>query len=144
MTFERHSIEERLKKLRQLVHNLEEIRAIPRDQFVADYRHYWLAERGLQLSAETVLDIAHHVLASVFSRYPDTNEEALDALHECQVIAADLHIQLKGFGGLRNLLVHGYLDIDEAQVYQHVQKAPDVLRGFCEQVIAWMDSHDRD
>lgn len=143
MTFERSSIEERLKKLHQLLQNLEEIRAIPGDQFVADFRHYWLAERGLQLSAETVLDIAYHILASVYGRYPETNEEALDALRECQVISADLHAQLKGFGGLRNVLVHGYLEIDEAQIYQHLQKAPDVLRRFCEQVIVWMDRHEQ-
>jgi uncharacterized protein YutE (UPF0331/DUF86 family) len=143
MTFERSSIEERLKKLRQLLQNLEEIRAIPADEFVADYRHYWLAERGLQLAAETVLDIAHHILAAVYGRYPETNEEALDALHQCQVIATDLHAQLQGFGGLRNVLVHGYLEIDEAQVYQHLQKAPDVLRRFCAEVITWMDNHDR-
>lgn len=139
MTFEQASVEQRLKKLHQLQQNLQEIAAVSRDQFVADYRQYWLAERGLQLAAEAVLDIAHHILAAVFGRFPETNEAALDGLRDCQVISAKWHSQLKGFGGLRNVLVHGYLDIDETQIYEHAQKAPEVLRGFSREIVAWMD-----
>jgi uncharacterized protein YutE (UPF0331/DUF86 family) len=83
MTFERATIEERLKKLRECTGRLDDIRTTPREEFTRNFRHYWLAERGLQLAAEIVFDVANHILAGVFGRYPETNEESLDGLLDC-------------------------------------------------------------
>jgi uncharacterized protein YutE (UPF0331/DUF86 family) len=141
MTFERITLEQRLKRLHEIRENLREVAATIESDFVADFHHYWLAERGLQLGAEVVLDIGNHVLATVFSRYPETNEETLSSMHECGVISPELYDQLKGYGGLRNILVHGYLRVDASQVYEHAQKAPDVLAMFSQEILAWMDAH---
>jgi uncharacterized protein YutE (UPF0331/DUF86 family) len=65
----------------------------------------------------------------------------LSSMHECGVISPELYDQLKGYGGLRNILVHGYLRVDASQVYEHAQKAPDVLAMFSQEILAWMDAH---
>ena len=46
---------------------------------------------------------------------------------------------MQGFGGFRNILVHHYLDIDEGQVYEYLQKAPSVLNRFSREVFEWLD-----
>lgn len=139
MTFEPETVRQRLKLLREYLSQLETIRGIPREDFVADFRHYWVAERGLQLAAEVMLDIANHILASVYHRFPETNEGALDELAACEVISPGLRESLQGFGGLRNVLVHRYLDIDEGQVHEHLQQAPDRLHRFVGEILQWLE-----
>jgi uncharacterized protein YutE (UPF0331/DUF86 family) len=143
MTFEATTVEQRLKKLREYVVRLEDIARTPKDTFVADYRQQWLAERGLQLCAEIVLDIANHILAAVYHRYPETNEEALDALRQSGVVTEAARAGLQGFGGLRNVLVHDYLAVDASQIYNHIQKAPPALHRFSREVLEWLERQSR-
>ena len=144
MTVDRAAIQERLKKLREVLTGLEEIRRTPGNQFLSDYRISWAAERGLLLAAEAILDVANHLLASAFSCFPETNEDTLTALHGNGVISPDLYDALKGLGGFRNILVHGYLAIDESLVYDHLQKAPESFGAFIREVIAWMGQYAPD
>ena len=142
MTFERTTLEERLKRLHEIRRNLEQVGATGKTEFVADFHYFWLAERGLQLSAEVVLDIGHHILATLFNRYPETNEDTLGAMQECGIITSELYDRLKGLGGLRNILVHGYMRVDASQVYEHTQKAPDVLEAFSREILSWLDANE--
>jgi uncharacterized protein YutE (UPF0331/DUF86 family) len=138
MTLEPCIVEQRLKKLDETIRRLEPLAAIPRDAFVADFRTHWAAERGIQLAAEAVLDIANHILAGHFDRFPETNEQGLDALQETGVITPQTRARLRGFGGFRNILVHGYLNLDIGQVYDHLQQVPADLDAFIGDVAGWL------
>jgi uncharacterized protein YutE (UPF0331/DUF86 family) len=138
MTLEPTVIEERLKRLDETIRRLAPLAAMPRDTYVADFRTHWAAERGIQLAAEAVLDIANHILAGHFARFPDTNEQSLDGLLEAQVISAQTRARLRGFGGFRNILVHGYLELDSGQVYDHLQQLPADLHAFIQDVAGWL------
>jgi uncharacterized protein YutE (UPF0331/DUF86 family) len=139
MTIEPETIKQRLRMLRQYVAHLEDIRRTPKEEFVSDFHQYWVAERGLQLAAEVVFDTATHILASVYHLYPETNEGALDALHSSGVVSSELRQSMQGFGGFRNILVHRYLEIDEGEVYDHLQQAPETLSRFAKEVLTWLD-----
>lgn len=76
MTLRPEVVRERLRKLREVVRNLETLRDIESAEFVASFRHYWLAERGLQLAAECLLDIGNHVLAGQLNVHPTDYGEA--------------------------------------------------------------------
>lgn len=121
MTLRPAVVHERLRKLREILTNLEEVRRVPHEEFVASFRHYWLAERGLQLAAETVFDTGNHLLAGHFNVHPADYEEVLIKLVERGVISPALGRRMKGLGGFRNVLVHGYLEIDEHRVYESLQ-----------------------
>jgi uncharacterized protein YutE (UPF0331/DUF86 family) len=54
------------------------------------------------------------------------------------VISADLELRLRGLGGFRNILVHGYREIDEAKVYEFLQHDSAVFRDFANAVGAWL------
>lgn len=60
-------------------------------------------------------------------------------MQECGIITQRLYDQLKGIGGLRNVLVHRYLRVDTTQVYEHTQEAPHVFESFSEEILAWLD-----
>ena len=138
MTLEPRVVEQRLKKLDETLRRLEPMAATPREAFLADFRTHWAAERGIQLAAEAALDIANHILAGHFDRFPETNEQGLDALLETGVISPATRARLRGFGRFRNILVHGYLDLDIGHVYDHLQQVPADLRAFIQDVAAWL------
>lgn len=138
MTLEPNVITRRLQSLRETLRRLEPLTTTPRADFIADFRTHWAAERGIQLAAEAVLDIASHILAGHFDRFPETNEQSLDALFEAGVIAPATRVRLRGFGGFRNILVHGYLDLDVGQVYDHLQQLPADLDAFIRDVASWL------
>lgn len=85
----------------------------------ADLR--WSVERGLQLCAQNVLDIATHVAAASGRDAPDY-AAAIDRLAELSVLPSDFAARLRPLAGFRNVLVHGYLEVDLAIV-------ESVLRG---------------
>jgi uncharacterized protein YutE (UPF0331/DUF86 family) len=128
------TVRQRLLKLRQIVRNLEEVRATPREEFIASYRHYWLAERGLQLAAETVFDTGSHLLAGRFNVYPEDYEDVIRLLAVHGVVSAHTRGRLTGLGGFRNVLVHQYLDIDEERVYAHLQEGLEDFSRFAAEI----------
>ena len=97
---------------------LREVAAVTRDDFLRDYRRQWLAERGLELAAQVVLDIGNHVLAGEFGESATEYEGIVKGLAARGVVSAALGKQLQGLGGFRNILVHGYLGIDPAKVFR--------------------------
>jgi uncharacterized protein YutE (UPF0331/DUF86 family) len=132
-------IHERLRKLRQILLNLDFVREIPRQEFVASFRHYWLAERGLHLAAETIFDIGNHILASHCNVHAPDYESVLDHLGQQGVLSPGLRERLRGLGGFRNVLVHGYLEIDESRVYDSLQDETEAFDAFVEEVEAFLD-----
>lgn len=79
----------------------------------ADLR--WSVERGLQLCAQNVLDIATHIAAASGRDAPDY-AAAIDRLAELSVLPASFAARLRPLAGFRNVLVHGYLQVDLAIV----------------------------
>ena len=128
----------RLRRLRQVVHNLEEVRSVPGDEFVASFRHYWLAERGLQLAAEAVFDVGNHILAGRFNVHASDYEDIIRRLAEQGVLSEPLRQRLEGLGGFRNVLVHEYLEIDAGRVLEFLHQGLDDFVAFADEVEAFL------
>ena len=77
----------------------------------ADLR--WTVERGLQLCVQNALDIATHLAAAAGLDSPDY-ATAIDRLAELSVLPAAFAARLRPIAGFRNILVHGYLQVDLA------------------------------
>lgn len=74
-------------------------------------------ERALHLAAEAILDIGHHVLAGRGRAIPAHYRDVLPALAEAGALPREISDRLEGLAGLRNLLVHGYADVDPARLW---------------------------
>ncbi|MEM9557582.1 MAG: DUF86 domain-containing protein [Acidobacteriota bacterium] len=141
MTFRPESIHERLRKLREVLAQLESLRSVSREDFVADYRHYWLAERGLQLAAEALFDIGNHLLAGCFHVSAATYEDIPRRLEEHGVLGSELRQRLRGLGGFRNLLVHDYLQLDRNQLYGFLLNDLGSLADYADAIESFLDRH---
>jgi len=99
----------------------------------ADLR--WAVERGLQLCVQNTLDIATHLAAASGLDSPDY-ATAIDRLAELSVLSAEFAASLRPMAGFRNILVHGYLQVD-LQILERVlrEKLPE-LEEFASRVEA--------
>jgi uncharacterized protein YutE (UPF0331/DUF86 family) len=139
MVLKPESIKQRLKELDKIIQELDKYRQINQQSLRQDLSLRWIIERGLIAAASLILDIADHILAGYFGAYTETYEEALEGLHHKSVISTELYQQLKGLGGFRNILVHGYLDINVDLLFEHYQKAGSVFPRFAQEILAWLD-----
>jgi uncharacterized protein YutE (UPF0331/DUF86 family) len=131
-------VRERLLKLEEVISNLESMGALDANALRSNFRAAWTAERGLQLGAEAMLDIGNHILSAHFGITAKDYEDIVTQLAARGVVDDALRENLKGLGGFRNVLVHGYLRIDPVRVAEHLAKAPAHFSEFARQIRAWL------
>ena len=131
------SIESRLERLRILLAELDEIRNGGRSAFDADPRLRLATERALQLSIQACIDIAGHLVAELDLPLPPDYRGLFPELASTGLDQA-LATRLGDAAGLRNILVHDYLDLDENVVWGALGHLDD-LRGFAAFVVTKLD-----
>jgi uncharacterized protein YutE (UPF0331/DUF86 family) len=119
----------RLEALLSSLDRLERFRALPRDAFVEDPDVHHLAERHLHLAVEAALDIAHHLIAARRLETPESYRDAFAILARHGVLGADLAARLQAWAGFRNILVHGYLDVDHGLAWDAIRDDLHDLRA---------------
>ncbi|HEV8320397.1 MAG TPA: DUF86 domain-containing protein [Myxococcota bacterium] len=106
------------KKLAFIETCLRELRTLARPEAIrADVKERRFAEHTLQLAIQAALDVASHVVSDERLGEPRTNRELFDLLAGAGWLAPDLAARLRDMAGFRNVLVHGYTDVD-----------PDIVR----------------
>jgi uncharacterized protein YutE (UPF0331/DUF86 family) len=83
----------------------------------ADLDEQWAVERGMQVCAQNCVDIATH-LAAKAGQNPTDYASALDALVPMGILNPVFAARFRSVAGFRNLLVHGYLEIDLVRLHQ--------------------------
>jgi uncharacterized protein YutE (UPF0331/DUF86 family) len=136
-------------RLARLLQRLGEQLSTLRDRATEDRR----ALRGdeVRLSAtkyrfvtaiEAVRDVAHHLLASELWGPPEDAGDALRLLARHDVIDDALADRLVAAVGFRNVLVHGYAEVDDDRVVAALDDLDD-LGAFSDQVRTWAAGQDR-
>jgi uncharacterized protein YutE (UPF0331/DUF86 family) len=138
VTLRKPAVEARLLRLQNVIRRLRKLREVPVARFREDEDAQWLAERGLHLGCEIVLDVGAHVLRNGFGRSAETYEQILSGLGREGVLSAPLVEEVGGLGGFRNILVHAYLDLDPERVWEILQRAPDRFERFAREITQWL------
>lgn len=89
----------------------------------------WTLERGLQLCAQNALDVATHLVVAAGREAADY-ATAIDPLAEAGVFPAAFAARFRGVAGFRDVLVHGYLEVDLDLVQQTVAGRLDEFERF--------------
>jgi len=143
MVFREQNVIERLAKLGEVIARLQERSGMTRDEYRVDADAQWIIERGLEVGSSTLLDIGNHILAGAFQISVDEYEQIIERLRERDVISPTLHAELRGLGGFRNILVHGYLKLDPELVYEHHRKALRSFPRFIAEIERWLARRTR-
>jgi uncharacterized protein YutE (UPF0331/DUF86 family) len=127
---DRDALSSRLDALESYLAELRSFQGCSREEFVREPALHHLAERYLHLACESVLDIAHHVIADQGFRQATSYKDTMDVLRQEGSIDADLAERLKGWMGFRNVLVHLYLEIDHGLSYDAIRQDLGDLERF--------------
>jgi uncharacterized protein YutE (UPF0331/DUF86 family) len=120
---------ERLARLDSLLRLLDEVQAAGEDAYIGDLHTRLRSERALQLSLQITIDVGAHLVSELGLAPPDEYRGIFPSLRDGGLIERDLAARLADAAGLRNLLVRGYADLDDRQVWRALGRLDD-LRAF--------------
>jgi uncharacterized protein YutE (UPF0331/DUF86 family) len=100
-----------------------------RAELESDREERWVVERGLQLCVQNVLDVATHLVASAGRDVPDY-ASAIDQLAELDILTREFASEFRAVAGFRNVIVHGYLDVDLEIVHRLLNERLDDFAQF--------------
>ena len=126
-----------LQRLGEQLSRLRDHAAGDRGQLRADEVRLSATKYRFVTAIEAVLDVAHHLLASELWGPADTCADAVRLLARHGVLDGDLAVRLAEAVGFRNVLVHGYAEVDDDLVVANLDRLDD-LQPFIDQVTAWV------
>jgi uncharacterized protein YutE (UPF0331/DUF86 family) len=134
---DRETLCRRLHALEAYTAELERLaQTIPRSAFDSELSNQWMVEHGLQLAIECVLDISSHLVAGEQLGTPESYRQVIELLGERGILPAEFVNRVRGMPGFRNILVHDYLRVDTAVVWDLLQRGPAQFREFIRHIAA--------
>ena len=110
---------------------VSELRRMARpDMMEDDIREERFIEHTLQLAIQAAQDVASHIVSDERLGEPRTNRELFDLLVRGGWRSADEAVPLGNMVGFRNILVHGYGEVDLAVVRDVLDNHLDDLLRF--------------
>ena len=92
---------------------VSDLRALARpDRLDTDIRERRFVERTLQVAIQAALDVASHIVSDRRLGEPATNRELFTLLERDGWVSPELRARLADMAGFRNVIVHGYDDVD--------------------------------
>lgn len=119
---------------------LEPLSKVGQDAFLSNPGFQDIAERNLQVAIQVCLVIGNHIISALSLKRPDDYKEIFSILAEGEVIPKEFAERMAPMAGLRNILVHEYLDTDPKKMHQHLQQIEDFekfaqyINGFIEKI----------
>jgi len=106
--------------LAKYLEDLKEYENVTFEEFMAE--HY-AVERLLELLVRVSRDLIFHLLSEKNEEIPTSYKSAFLRAGEVSLISHDLAQKLAKAAGMRNILMHGYEEIDFKIVHQSIQAA---------------------
>lgn len=130
-------VERRLRELDFRLASLRELAAGGKERFRTEAAVRTQVERHLQIAVQAAIDIAVHILAEDSTRSPEDYGSAFIELGALGIVDEALAHELRLAAGLRNILVHAYLDVDPDQLWAHLESL-DRLETFAAAIASYI------
>lgn len=126
-------IQRKLALLDQQVMRLEEhFQGVTRASFVEDWALRTIAERGIQVCAEIMIDVAERLIALSGAGPAATAAEAIDTLVRLKVLHASE--PYRSMVRMRNIVVHGYEEVNPDLLFDVVSGRLGDFRRFRDEI----------
>ena len=122
----------RLKRLEENLRELERFRGTSIDDLEGRQKR-WALRYGMLESIQAIIDIACAVVSRYNLGYPDSYADCFRVLRRENVLPDDLTDRLTQAVGMRNVLVHEYLDVDDELLLDALDRLSD-FRAFAEAI----------
>lgn len=132
--------------IRMILHNLRDYRqklsqlaAFTEAEFKQDFTRIESAKHLLQVSIQSCIDIAHHIVADGDYRTPNDSFDAFVVLNEAGIIPDTMMPQLRQMVSFRNRVVHLYWAVDDIAIYEILQNNLGDFDTFARHIVAYID-----
>ena len=133
-------VRRKLARLNMYLEKLRPIAARSFQDYLSDQYLKYSAERLVQLIVECASDVNNHVVVERGSRPPEDYTSSFLRAAEAGLINRELADRIKGSGGMRNIIVHQYMEIDDEKVYQTLPLAIKDYQEYIKQADDFLDT----
>ncbi len=141
MTIDKKSINKKLNKLTESLEYLEKYKKESKEDFLIDFTVNAAAMHYMVLGIEIITDIGNHILNENYQISSDEYSEVIEKLGEYEIVPEKFAKENADMAKFRNLIIHAYDKIDMEQVYQNLQKTPDIFRKFAKYYVEFLEKH---
>lgn len=142
-TLDWRSLGAKLRRCRELLEQLQAVGEVDERRLVAEPLIALALERILTQLVELAFATNSHVAVAVLGRAPDSYSESFALAAQAGMIDPELTEQLRPSVGLRNVLVHDYLAVDQSIVAASAALADQLYGEYVRQVAGFL-SHAAD
>jgi uncharacterized protein YutE (UPF0331/DUF86 family) len=127
-------VQRRLGDVRDALAHLRELGSFTAEDLARDWRLQAVVERVLTVLVEAAVKCNGHLVTSTLGRAPaDYRSSFVDAA-EAGALDPDLAHRIAPSAGLRNVLVHGYDEVDLEQLVRGAELALELYPAYVQQV----------
>jgi uncharacterized protein YutE (UPF0331/DUF86 family) len=125
-------IREKVADVRENLQVLREYSSQNSTTFCSNKEAVRSARYAFIVTIEASSNIASHLSARILNKSPDSYAECFLILGENDLIDKDLSIRLAKMAGFRNLLVHGYSEIDDNKMFS-------IMKNDLDDIDRWLE-----
>ena len=142
--FSQHRVLTHLRNLEEQVHFLEQYRHLGIEAFRRDQAIKYAVFHAFQIGIQNIMDVAAHIIASVFHESYDEYKQLISILGNHDVLPQDFVKRCSGIAEFRNKLVHGYLSVDPEKVHEYLATELPLLSEFAKHIVEFLERKHSD
>lgn len=96
-------------------------------------------EHTLQIMIQAIIDIAAHIVSDERLGEPSTNKELFQILNRNGILSSDVLPELTAMAGFRNILVHGYTEVDTTILKDIVENRTGDIDKFIKEINKYLE-----
>ena len=120
MKINKDLIMKKSEEIKEALRFLNQLNGIPLSEFLNNKDKISACKYEIIRAFEAAFSICNHLCAKILAKSPDTYSECFNLLTEHQIIDKELAHRLSAFAKFRNLLIHLYWKVDDAEVYKNI------------------------
>jgi len=111
------------RKKELLIRYIKDLKAYENCSFEEFMENHYSVERIIELLVAVSSDIIFHLISQKQEEIPTTYRTAFLRAGELSLISNNLALKLAEAAGMRNILIHGYEEIDFNIIYNSIEQA---------------------
>lgn len=127
-----------LQSLSEYTEDLRTYQRLNHDDVIADRNYQSMIRYALQTAIQCVIDIANHLLIGGDLEQPSDSRSAILGLGRHGILPQDFAQGLAGMSGLRNVIVHRYMTVDDELIYQFLQRCVTDFDAFSQHIVNYL------
>lgn len=128
----------KIKEMDSYVGELHTITPETFEQYLDDDKTRRACERLLQISIETLIEIASEISKGLKTEMPADEDSLFDNMKKKKIISEKLCSSLKMMKGFRNILVHRYGEVNDRLVFDFIENDLADFENFRKEVLGFL------